>query len=259
MINPQQEYCLYFDYIARPDSIVEGVVPFTQGLEATARTSIWGFDSSILTLIVGIFLLTLFGMRHYRRFFSGTWRSLTTVRERINAFDDHTIDESGTVVALNLMACVCEAIMLMCWESRSYTVTLVQSRVFITLVSLTALMALYVVLQYATYWIVGYVFTSRTMRTQWLSGFSAVQSTLGLSLLLPAMVAMFYPGASMQFVTLGAIIYICWRIVFICKGFRIFFHNYFSLVYFILYLCSLEIIPLLLLFRCSAQICISLN
>ena len=251
-----QTYCSYFDYTDLSADIAGGVVPYTQGLDAVERTAVWGQDSAILALITLILLTAMFGLRHYKRFFTLTWRQLTTVRTRINAFDDHTIDESGTVVTLNLMACVGEAIMLMCaFRATGFAIT----AAFTTLASLTALFCCYTAAQYAAYWTVGFVFTSRTMRSQWLAGFSAVQSMLGLTLLVPALAAMFYPALATRFALLGVLIYLCWRIVFIFKGFRIFFHNYFSLVYFILYLCSVEIIPLLLLFRSSFTICRLMN
>ncbi|MDE6655263.1 MAG: DUF4271 domain-containing protein [Muribaculaceae bacterium] len=36
--------------------------------------------------------------------------------------------------------------------------------------------------------------------------------------------------------------------MFIIKGFRIFYHKIWSLLYFILYLCTLEIVPLIILY-----------
>ena len=54
---------------------------------------------------------------------------------------------------------------------------------------------------------------------------------------------------------IGVIIYISCRIVFICKGFRIFFNNLVSLLYFILYLCSVEIVPVILSFTGAIFLC----
>lgn len=258
MMRHPDTYCSWFDYADMSLHMPDNVVPYTQGLDAVTRNSVWGQDSAILTFVIGILLLSVFALRHFKRFFSDTWRSLTDVRERANVFDDHTIDKSGAVASLNLMACVGEAIMLITACS-TIGIEVEEQHAFVTLLALTGLMCVYAVTQYAVYWTLGFVFTSGTMRSNWLSGFSAVQSMLGITLFAPALAAMFYPGEALQFVVVGAIIYICWRIVFIFKGFRIFFHNYFSLVYFILYLCSVEIIPLLLLYRSSVTICQFLN
>lgn len=45
---------------------------------------------------------------------------------------------------------------------------------------------------------------------------------------------------------IGGVMYLMVRVMFIYKGFRIFYINSFSLVYFILYLCTLEIAPVLM-------------
>ncbi|MDE6240375.1 MAG: DUF4271 domain-containing protein, partial [Muribaculaceae bacterium] len=48
--------------------------------------------------------------------------------------------------------------------------------------------------------------------------------------------------------------YLLFRLVFISNGFSIFYRNIFSLVYFILYLCTLEIIPLIYVFKLALLI-----
>ncbi|MDE6169760.1 MAG: DUF4271 domain-containing protein, partial [Duncaniella sp.] len=47
----------------------------------------------------------------------------------------------------------------------------------------------------------------------------------------------------------AVVFYFLTRILFICKGFRLFYDNFGSLLYFILYLCTLEIVPLVLIYR----------
>ncbi|MDE6061420.1 MAG: DUF4271 domain-containing protein, partial [Duncaniella sp.] len=51
-------------------------------------------------------------------------------------------------------------------------------------------------------------------------------------------------------VTIAIICYVLVRLIFIFKGFRLFYDNFGSLLYFILYLCTLEIVPPVLLWRC---------
>lgn len=257
MTGQQQTYCSYFDYAA-PTGLTTGTVPYAHGMPSWRRNELPGYDSGIMSVIIVVLLLVIFNMRHCKRFFANTWRGLTNVRSRINAFDDHTLNETRIIVALNLLTCMGEALLLIS------VLPLVGHNIssagaFTLFLALIFMCALYVVAQYIVYWIVGFVFTSRTLRAQWISGFTSVQSFLGLALLLPAISAIFYPGHAALFGTIGAVCYIGWRIVFIVKGFRIFFHNYFSLVYFILYLCSVELIPLLLLYRSSIIICNYLN
>ncbi|MFG6389490.1 DUF4271 domain-containing protein, partial [Muribaculum sp.] len=97
--------------------------------------------------------------------------------------------------------------------------------------------------------------TDATGAAQWLKGFNATQALLGFLLLVPALAVLFYPAAALSLISISALLYILARIVFICKGFRIFYHNFPSLLYFILYLCTVEIIPVLLVYRGAFSLC----
>lgn len=258
MARNQQTYCSYFDYQAAPEGLTTQTAPYAGGMETYRRNELPGRDSGIMSVIIVVMLLVIFNMRHHKRFFVQIWHGLTNVRPRLNAFDDHTLNETRMVLALNLLACMSEAMMFISILP-VIGISTHPSRALHAMLALMLMFSIYIVAQYTVYWIIGFVFASRTLRRQWISGFTSVQSFLGLTITLPALAAMFYPEHAAIFATAGAICYICWRIVFIVKGFRIFFHNYFSLVYFILYLCSVEIIPLLLLYRSSIIICNSLN
>ena len=47
----------------------------------------------------------------------------------------------------------------------------------------------------------------------------------------------------------GIVLYIIARVIFICKGFIVFYDNFYSLLYFILYLCTLEIAPIAIMVK----------
>ena len=88
-------------------------------------------------------------------------------------------------------------------------------------------------------------------RRQWLRGFNASQSLAGLALIIPALLTIFYPDAARPTLIVAGCIYFLARVIFIAKGFRIFFTRITSLVYFILYLCTLEIIPVILVYQAA--------
>lgn len=52
----------------------------------------------------------------------------------------------------------------------------------------------------------------------------------------------------------AAAAYIAARVTFIAKGFRLFYDNFLSLLYFILYFCTLEIAPVAALYLISINI-----
>lgn len=85
-------------------------------------------------------------------------------------------------------------------------------------------------------------------------GFFASQALLGLMLTVPALSLIFYPGAAAIVVWVGVALYVIARLLFFSKGFRFFYTNLFSLLYFILYLCTVEIAPILFMWRMSKKI-----
>lgn len=227
---------------------------YTSGLAAEPRAQLPGYDSTVLGGVLAMLLLVVFSLDSFSRLMRRISNGLWNVRARLNAFDEHTIAETRTTVALNLQACICSAIIL--YTAAADTGVAVPGHMIPAAIGLlTLLTAIYTGSQWTVYSLIGYVFTSRAYTSQWIQGFSAIQSVLSLALLLPALILLFYPEAGNVIIPLCAMIYVLLRIVFIVKGFRIFFHNYLSLVYFILYLCSVEIIPAILIYNGALSIC----
>lgn len=124
-----------------------------------------------------------------------------------------------------------------------------------TIGRLFLLAVVYYVLQFLSYAVVAYAFApDRNVGAQWLKGYEALNAYMSLGLMIPALVMIFYfEGVKiMAIVSLG--LFIISRIVFIYKGFRFFYHNFWSLLYFILYLCALEIIPVFLVYRIAGML-----
>ena len=111
--------------------------------------------------------------------------------------------------------------------------------------------ALFYLVQLAAYGTVGFTFASKSGRREWLRGFNATQALLGITLVPAAVLAVFYPPLTFIAVAVGAGLYLLARLLFIIKGIRIFYDNFSSLLYFILYLCTLEIIPVIFIYECS--------
>lgn len=244
--EPLLHHCLEADI---PSSHEVVTIPYVTGLEPEPLPLNQGNNSVVLTMTMAVIVAVVLVMRHSARFMQSSMQSLLTVRQRENAFDEHTLNENAIIVVLNIAVALSGAILLYATAGLEQTVSSV------TFARLFGLSVLFIAGQYVMYNIIGYVFTSRNLTRQWLSGFSSAQSFLGLALLFPASAALFYPGAATSLAITAAIMYAVARICFICKGFRIFFDNIFSLVYFILYLCSAEIIPILLVYRKAVDIC----
>ena len=105
----------------------------------------------------------------------------------------------------------------------------------------------------------GYVFADSVNAGLLRRGFNASQILLGFLLAVPAFISLFYPSLVTAMFVLSGVLYVITRICYVSKGFRIFYHNLPSLLYFILYLCTLEIIPVIIVCLLAREICVNLN
>ena len=106
----------------------------------------------------------------------------------------------------------------------------------------------------AGYNIVGYAFGDTHKRKAWLRAYNATQVPLALALTIPVTLAVFDPPAAGVALIIAAALCVLARIAFFIKGFSIFYINISSPFYFILYLCTLEITPVIFLYSCALKI-----
>lgn len=229
---------------------VTGNIPYLKGLAPMQRPLLPGYDSGVVCLILGVFMVAALNIRHYSSFLTSLVHDLWQVRRRSNAFDDATVSEMRMTLSFVLLLCVGEGILLF---SSSLGPGL-SSWPFFHIIIFTGVAAACYIFQLTAYTVVGHVFTGRVEARQWVKGFVASQSLLGIGLTVPAIVVLFDPGLSAVMCGIGVLLYLLARMTFIFKGFRIFYTIPSSLVYFILYLCTLEIVPLLIIYHLSAII-----
>lgn len=200
-------------------------------------------DATLIALLAGLFALICWNARHVARLAGSLKSDLLGTRRRSNVFDDHTASETRTLLMLVFLACLSEAIILSAY---------MQARLLSSLAAMgvmTALTAGLYIFRLSSYATVGYTFTDGDNLRQWTRAFNMTQGVLGVMLLIPALVALFNHGVSTGLFITTVAIYIVTRLFFIYKGFRIFYNGFSSLVYFILYLCALEIIPLIFIYN----------
>ena len=228
------------------------------GVEGAARPVAPASDSGIIAMLLGVIILLGLSMTHVRRVFRSLPQDLWSVRRRNNIFDEHTANETRVVALLLLGLFVSEGILLFMWLG-AITPATTTLTVFLTVAALAGLGAAYYLFQMGGCLVVGYVFTDKVNAGLLRKGLNASQSILGLSLMLPAMVSLFYPSLTSSMLIAAGILYLLSRICYILKGFRIFYNNSASLLYFILYLCTLEIIPLIFVCLLASEICVKVQ
>lgn len=205
----------------------------------------YGENSWLSTVIVAMMVLLALNINNWRRVMRNFPQDLVGIRRRSNAFDGHTSAETPSMILIIFLLCLCEGILMLTAADRA-GFEISDSHVFGTTMMLSGVALVYYLFQLAACSIVGYAFSDKTGTAQWLRGFNASQTLLSFLLLIPAMVSLFYPDFTGVMLPVAICAYIVARMLFVCKGFRIFFNNFPSLLYFILYLCALEIVPLLI-------------
>lgn len=236
-------------YITRPPA-------WQSGVQGQTRPFTPATDSGVLAIIVAVIVLVGVNMRHVRRIFRSIPHDLLSVRRRGNAFDEHTANETRVSILQLFQLWVYQGLLLFMWLGH-ITPNTTSAAVAIKVALLVALGCGFYIFQLLANITVGYTFTDRLSATLWRRGLNASQIILGWALIPPALVSVFYPGLTHPMLLVAATLYILSRICYIFKGLRIFYINIPSLLYFILYLCALEIIPVIAACLLAEEICVN--
>ena len=242
------------DYSMQPLSVQEYVaetrLAWQDGLEPESLRLTPGNLSPFILFVAIVIVLVLLSFNTLKRMLALSFDELFTVRHgRDNVFDERPAYLTSVQWLLTAIFVFCGGFLFGSGVSaiRETVMTPVSLGCFI------ALTGAYYFFELFAYSVVGYTFTDEEGRREWLRGFNMSVCILSLLLIVPAMIVGFYPGASFQMAVLGLVLFILAKIIFIFKGFRIFYDDFFSLLYFILYLCTLEIIPIIFVYNCSAR------
>lgn len=236
--------------------IGEKLIPLTmtrqsEGVEATLRPAAPQSGSWIILAVLAMGCVVCARYKSNVKYLKIMLHDLTSVRERSNIFDD-TANETSFMFLLNMLCAVTGGLMLF---TGLHTYGVIQaaadtfSRSAWGCIGATAI---YCLVMPVIYRIVGMVFSTRLHTKLWVKGFTSSQALLGILLLAPAMVALFYPEIDNTLTIIALIILGLIKLLFITKTFRFFFAQFSSWVVFLYYLCTLEILPLAL--TCYAAI-----
>ncbi|MCM1036108.1 MAG: DUF4271 domain-containing protein [Bacteroides sp.] len=238
------------DTVAAARPAVE-VPDWHSGLMPEPRPMQPGNRSGFLLLIALMAVVMTYNFSHFGRVLRIYGKEVWRLRGgRDNLFDEHPAADTRILILMLIQCVVCCGILLCATVCR---LDLMEPRALTGLAvgGVTGICALYYVAELCAYSAVGYAFSTPAGRREWLRGFNASQALLGIALILPAVLAVFYPPLTAAAVTAAAALYVCARLLFIIKGFRIFYAHLGSLLYFILYLCTLEIVPVAFVYFCS--------
>ena len=205
---------------------------------------------SMALLLVGLLAVALCyhsGHKYIENFF----HYMFSTRRRENLFEDHTVHETSIQAALVANTCIVEGFIIyfavqLLWPVFAASL---QQGIFLYVAAYTGLALVFYAAQWVAYKVLGYTFLDTVASRLWIDGFKASQAFLGLALLPVLFLLMLYPANGKLLLWVAASLYLVGRLIFIIKGFRIFYSNLSSVVYFILYLCAVEIVPLVIMTR----------
>lgn len=210
-------------------------------------------DSSIMiTLLVVSFLLIAYCYKKGSNFFQKIRHGLYSVKRTENHLDEHTSNETLLLTALIAVAVIMEGIVVysaaLQWLPQAQSMSM--SMPLLTSLSVAVAAGFYL-FQLICVSFTGYVFASRVDTRLWLQGYNSTQIFLGLALTPLALAMLFAPEHNEISITLAVYLYIIAKVVFFIKSIRIFYTNLFQYVYFISYLCAVEIAPLTFFYNWS--------
>ena len=200
---------------------------------------------SMALLIAGLIAVALCyhtGYKYIENFF----HYMFSTRRRENLFEDHTVNETSILAALIANTCIVEGFLvyLAVQLLRPQWTASLQSSVFLHIGAFCLIAVGFYAAQWLVYKVIGYTFSDKVGSKLWIDGFKSSQALLGLLLLPVLVLVMLYPSSGKLLLSVAATLYLVARLIFIYKGIRIFYGNLTSILYFILYLCAVEIVPL---------------
>jgi hypothetical protein len=122
------------------------------------------------------------------------------------------------------------------------------SRMFVYLGLTALLLGIFIGYKYLAYAFIGYIFFDKEVEQRWNDTFSSAICLSGVILFFPTLVLFYVEEIYPYGVYLIGLYFIFIQIVLLYRQFVLFFNKKSGLLYFILYLCVQEIIPLFLLY-----------
>lgn len=223
---------------------------------AKARPDATEGDSWVMLGLIVMFVAVCLRIKSNFRYISALLSDLVEVRERHNVFDD-TVRETSLLVMLNVLWAFCTGVLsfkALCYYGLIHPAS--GGMQSVAMIGICAGMSLvYTLFKTIAYTLVGNVFSDGFHTRMWVKGYLAGQGLMAVAFFPLALCSLCYEEWNSGLLITAAVVFILGEIIFIYKGFRIFFTQISSWVLFLYYLCSLEIVPLILAVMLTAFLC----
>ncbi len=234
--------CLYImQAITHP---IEGL-PFSHSLKA---------NDGIACVLLVCFLLTTYVLSNDKRNLTQQLRDFFYTRERSSIFNQQTASEMHHRLLLILQTCILTGLLFLNYNINRHAVDSTQSNVLIYLLCYTAILLIFLLLKWALYQFINWIFFDNTKNQMWIQSYFFILSILGIVYFPLALIAV-YCNSSAPISEIGSLLaFVFMNFLLFYKSFSIFFNNMHGFFYLIVYFCTLEILPILILWKGSILI-----
>ncbi len=202
-------------------------------------------DSWVITLLIFAFLFFAISYRRGAKYLQHLFSSLFKINPRGNMFDETTINENQLKLSLLTLTFITEGTAL--YYSLLHHSIDNEHLVLPSVILCIALCSVYYLLQVLTYNLLANIFSNKFSAHTFTESFTTINLFIGLFFSPAILIMIFLPQAATLSLYICLIFYLLARLLIIYKGISIFLPHLFGLLYIILYLCALEITPLLLI------------
>lgn len=206
-------------------------------------------DGMVTSVLFLSLILVAYVLSHGKKLLTNQLKTFVTNRERGSIFDEATSGEIGHTFFLLAHSCMVWGMFIYYYYSRSMSELFqMYSHGWLLSGYIGGVAALFI-LKCLTYLLVNWVFFEKNRNSIWMSSYYNITIWQGF-LLLPVVLLVVYVDLSFQFsVVLACIVFLLIKLLLFFKCFSNFYENFHGAFHLILYFCTLEILPDILLWK----------
>lgn len=206
-------------------------------------------DSGIAIILLFCFALITFAISIGGIYTFASATRLLSIRDRSSIFIKTTIFDDKINLVLFFQFALSLSVLLVLYGVNNHDLAINTNRLGLYTLATAVIVSIFLFIWLKLLEFVGRLFFSGNEVKQWIKNFITMTGGVGVVLFAVLLIAIYVRTASSYALTAGFVLLLLFKIATVCKGIRLFFGNFYSLLYLILYLCTLEMIPLLLLHK----------
>lgn len=221
-----------------------------QGEIGTIRTQLLSNNDTLIVILVALFLWATIAISHGRKLLVETTRSLFEEKRGQRIFVENPLAKTQLRWTSIAVTFTLQSILVTTYLAPSGRgLSVFGSPPLLSLLWLAMLFALFYGMQKLLCQLTAYIFASKNETQLWLDAFDTTYQLQAILLFPLATLTLFHPNIAPTALYIYITGYFILRIFFINRGVKIFFKDLYGLFCFMLYLCALELTPLLLLYK----------